>query len=139
MWEGSQQKDGAQSHSGSERSQANSRPERLKVRASGAENKALTQAGQEPRECLSGARWVPCSVAFDQHSKSRMQITLVIPQCLRRTEFSNVLLMAQCLPHPYPCVWAAPWEVGVCAREWLGVVSPFTRERSNNLQGKYAA
>lgn len=44
-------KDGGQNQSRNERSQANSRPERLEVRASGAENQALTQAGWEPREC----------------------------------------------------------------------------------------
>lgn len=51
IWEGSQQKDGVQDHSRSERSQANSRPERLKGKTNGAEKKALTQAGWEPREC----------------------------------------------------------------------------------------
>lgn len=52
IWEGSQQKDGIQNHSRGERSQANNRSERLKVKASEAENKALAQAkGWEPREC----------------------------------------------------------------------------------------
>lgn len=79
MWEGSQQKNGGQNPGRSERSQANSRAERLEVRTSRAENLALTQAGWEP---VSGARWVLCSGVFDQHSKSGMVITLVIPQCL---------------------------------------------------------
>lgn len=34
----------------------------LKVRASGAENKALTQAGQEPRECQSQMGFVLSSL-----------------------------------------------------------------------------
>lgn len=77
MWEGSQQKDGVQNRSRSERPQANSSPGRQEVKASGAENKALAQSWLGAQR-VSGARWVLCSIVFDQHSKSRMVINPLV-------------------------------------------------------------